>query len=166
MECLAVGKLPEGSNWLWELKLDGYRAIAVKSGQKTHLYSRNGKSLDQKYQHHCCTDVPHFRGFVDAKRFFGIEVSVRDEILKVLGRNALLDGLGYSVPANFLFRNGDSTNVFVGGQHGEHMFGTNEVSASIKSRCENSLPLESRSQHGTLPSLFLARLTKASCETK
>ena len=34
MECLAVSKLPEGSQWLWELKLDGYRAIAVKSAGK------------------------------------------------------------------------------------------------------------------------------------
>jgi ATP-dependent DNA ligase len=31
MECLAIGKLPEGSQWLWEIKLDGYRAVAVKS---------------------------------------------------------------------------------------------------------------------------------------
>ena len=27
MECLAVPKLPDGSNWLFEIKLDGYRAI-------------------------------------------------------------------------------------------------------------------------------------------
>jgi ATP-dependent DNA ligase len=32
MDCLPVRKLPEGSQWLWEMKLDGYRAIAVKSG--------------------------------------------------------------------------------------------------------------------------------------
>jgi ATP-dependent DNA ligase len=32
MECLAVAKLPDGPNWLWEIKLDGYRAVAVKSG--------------------------------------------------------------------------------------------------------------------------------------
>jgi ATP-dependent DNA ligase len=28
-------RLPEGPNWLYELKLDGYRAIAVKSGGKS-----------------------------------------------------------------------------------------------------------------------------------
>jgi ATP-dependent DNA ligase len=49
MECLSVSKLPEGSNWLWELKLDAFRAIAVKSDQKVHLYSRNGKSFDKKF---------------------------------------------------------------------------------------------------------------------
>jgi ATP-dependent DNA ligase len=32
MDCLPVPKLPDGSQWLWEIKLDGYRAVAVKSG--------------------------------------------------------------------------------------------------------------------------------------
>jgi len=31
MECLSVSKLPEGSQRLWEIKLDGYRDLAVKS---------------------------------------------------------------------------------------------------------------------------------------
>jgi ATP-dependent DNA ligase len=31
MDCLPVPKLPEGSQWAWEIKLDGYRAVAVKS---------------------------------------------------------------------------------------------------------------------------------------
>jgi DNA ligase D-like protein (predicted ligase) len=51
MECLPVSTLPEGSKWLWELKLDGYRAIAVKSGQKVRLYSRNLKPFDKKFPH-------------------------------------------------------------------------------------------------------------------
>jgi ATP-dependent DNA ligase len=25
MECLSVARLPEGSQWLWQIKLDGYR---------------------------------------------------------------------------------------------------------------------------------------------
>jgi ATP-dependent DNA ligase len=34
MECLAVSKLPEGPQWVYEMKLDGYRAVAVKTGGK------------------------------------------------------------------------------------------------------------------------------------
>ena len=49
MECIPVSKLPEGSKWLWELKLDGYRAIALKSAGKVRLYSRNSKSFDKKF---------------------------------------------------------------------------------------------------------------------
>jgi DNA ligase D-like protein (predicted ligase) len=49
MECLPVSDLPTGSLWLWELKLDGYRALAVQSAGKINLYSRNGKSFDKKF---------------------------------------------------------------------------------------------------------------------
>jgi ATP-dependent DNA ligase len=46
MECLSVSKLPEGLDWLYEIKLDGYRAVAVRSGPAVHLYSRRRKSFD------------------------------------------------------------------------------------------------------------------------
>jgi len=41
--------LPEGPNWAYELKLDGYRALAIKSYGVAHLRSRNNKSFDGKY---------------------------------------------------------------------------------------------------------------------
>ena len=31
MECLATAKLPDGPQWVWEIKLDGYRALTVKN---------------------------------------------------------------------------------------------------------------------------------------
>jgi ATP-dependent DNA ligase len=36
-------------NWAYELKLDGYRALAIKSYGVGHLRSRNNKSFDAKY---------------------------------------------------------------------------------------------------------------------
>lgn len=49
MECLAVPKLPEGPKWVYEIKLDGYRAEAVRNADGITLYSRNGKSLGKKF---------------------------------------------------------------------------------------------------------------------
>src|SRR6266481_3589293 len=49
MECLAVSKLPDAWNWIWEVKIDGYRAIAVKSDDGLNLFSRAKKSFDGQF---------------------------------------------------------------------------------------------------------------------
>lgn len=36
MQALAVEQLPAGALWLYELKLDGYRALVLKSGPRHH----------------------------------------------------------------------------------------------------------------------------------
>jgi ATP-dependent DNA ligase len=51
MECLPVEKIPEGDLWTYELKLDGYRIEAVKTGGKVTLYSRRGNDLSQRFRY-------------------------------------------------------------------------------------------------------------------
>ena len=49
MECLPVPRVPEGPQWSYEFKLDGYRLEAVKSAGKITLYSRRQNVLNTKF---------------------------------------------------------------------------------------------------------------------
>ena len=50
MECLPVETIPEGDAWTYELKLDGYRMLAVKSGGKLTLRSRRGTNMTKRFE--------------------------------------------------------------------------------------------------------------------
>jgi len=49
MLLLPTDKLPESSTWVYELKLDGYRAIGIRTNGKVQLRSRNDKEFARKY---------------------------------------------------------------------------------------------------------------------
>jgi bifunctional non-homologous end joining protein LigD len=49
MLCLSSEALPQGKEWQYELKLDGYRAIAFKHIGKVRVRSRNDKDFSARY---------------------------------------------------------------------------------------------------------------------
>jgi hypothetical protein len=49
MAAQSVAKLPEGDDWLYDLKLDGYRALVIKEGDRVQIRSRNDKDLTRMY---------------------------------------------------------------------------------------------------------------------
>ena len=49
MAAQVVKKLPEGDDWIYELKFDGYRALIIKDEQRVELRSRNNKDLAGMY---------------------------------------------------------------------------------------------------------------------
>ena len=49
MLCLATEALPEGPDWEYELKLDGYCALAIKTSGRVRVRSRNDKDFTTRY---------------------------------------------------------------------------------------------------------------------
>src|SRR5258708_36334840 len=49
MLCAPVKEIPEGPAWEYELKLDGYRALGLKSGGRARVLSRNGKDFSGRF---------------------------------------------------------------------------------------------------------------------
>jgi ATP-dependent DNA ligase len=46
---LKLDKLPSGSQWLHEIKHDGFRTITRKNGAQLRLYSRPGNELTHRF---------------------------------------------------------------------------------------------------------------------
>ena len=49
MTATVVTTLPEGERWLYELKLDGYRALIIKNDDRVKIISRNEKDHTAAY---------------------------------------------------------------------------------------------------------------------
>jgi len=49
MYALNARSLPEGPDWLYEIKLDGYRCLAGKDDSGMNLWSRRGNSLTSQF---------------------------------------------------------------------------------------------------------------------
>ena len=45
MAAQVVKRLPEGDDWIYELKFDGYPALVFKDGQRVEVRSRKNKDL-------------------------------------------------------------------------------------------------------------------------
>src|SRR5215831_12340358 len=49
MLCESIESPPEGRQWQYELKLDGFRAVGRKSGRSAQLWSRNHKDFSRRF---------------------------------------------------------------------------------------------------------------------
>lgn len=67
MLCKDVKKLPASGEWLYEVKRDGCRAIAIKDGTKVKLLSRTGKPLDYPEADQALKNLPARRVVIDCE---------------------------------------------------------------------------------------------------
>jgi bifunctional non-homologous end joining protein LigD len=49
MECLPVNVLPDSLDWMYELKLDGFRGQGIRDKRGVRLLSKNGKDFSKKF---------------------------------------------------------------------------------------------------------------------
>jgi bifunctional non-homologous end joining protein LigD len=61
MTAAIVQRLPEGAEWLYEVKLDGYRALIIKDGPRVQIRSRNEKNLTAAYPSVAAAALPQRR---------------------------------------------------------------------------------------------------------
>jgi DNA ligase D-like protein (predicted ligase) len=91
-----VTSLPEGDQWLYEVKLDGYRALIIKDGERIQLRSRNEKDLTSAYP-----------GVVEAARKLKAETAVVD------GETVAVDASGRPSFQALQHRSGHAAHVVV-----------------------------------------------------
>lgn len=75
MKAKLVDEAPSGDNWAYEVKFDGYRALALKSGNNVQLLSRNNKDFAKR-----------FPEIIEAIRALDVEVAVLDGEVNALDK--------------------------------------------------------------------------------
>src|SRR5438552_8069135 len=111
MECLSVSKLPSGLEWLWEIKLDGYRALAVKTGNGVTLFSRRRKSLNRQFPYivEALADLP--AGTVVDGEVVAIDESGRPDFNLLQNFRAEASRIRYYIFDLLCWENRDLTHV-------------------------------------------------------
>jgi len=109
MECEPVSTLLEGSQWVYEIKLDGYRAIAVKFDDKVRLLSRRQKSFNQQYPYivEALADLPD--GTVIDGEIVALDDSARPQFNLLQNYRSEARRIRYFVFDLLCFENRDTT---------------------------------------------------------
>jgi len=82
MECAPVPKLLDGPGWVYEIKLDGYRAVAVKSN-RVDLFSRRHRTCNSQYPY-LVIAVEKLKQWVKSHGRHPREQAKKEELTKLL----------------------------------------------------------------------------------
>jgi bifunctional non-homologous end joining protein LigD len=69
MKAITAPPPPYDDRWLYEVKFDGFRALAIKHGRKVELWSRNHKPLNERFPEvaRAVARLPMERGMIDGE---------------------------------------------------------------------------------------------------
>ena len=69
MKCRLVKNPPKGEEWIYEIKFDGFRALAIKRGEDVQLLSRSAKDLTARFPEisKAMHDLPFRDGILDGE---------------------------------------------------------------------------------------------------
>ena len=111
MECEPVSTLPDSSKWVYEIKLDGYRAIAVKADYRVRLFSRRQKSFNQQYSYlvEALADLPN--GTVIDGEIVALDDSARPQFNLLQNYRSEAHRIRYFVFDLLCYENRDTTSV-------------------------------------------------------
>jgi ATP-dependent DNA ligase len=106
MEALSVDTIPEGDNWQYEPKWDGFRCIAFRDGSKIQLQSKAGQPLERYFP-----DVVDQLSRLSAKKFvldgeivvpIHGDLSFDDLLMRIHPAASRITKLAAETPASFI----------------------------------------------------------------
>jgi ATP-dependent DNA ligase len=106
MEALSVAGIPEGDNWQYEPKWDGFRCLAFRDGAKVQLQSKAGQPLERYFP-----DLVEQVLALRAKRFVldgeivvpvGGDLSFDDLLMRIHPAASRIRKLAAETPASFI----------------------------------------------------------------
>jgi ATP-dependent DNA ligase len=105
MEAKSVAALPEGANWVYEPKWDGFRCLAIKDGKDIALQGKSGRPLDRYFPEvlQALSSIKQHRFTIDGEIIIRINGELSFEALQMRLHPAAsrIAKLSKEIPASF-----------------------------------------------------------------
>ena len=97
MQCRPVDRLADGARWLYEIKLDGYRCLAVKGDGEAKLFSRNRRPFNETFPEVARALAPLDRGTVLDGEIVALDDAGRPAFSALQSRKAQRTNIHYYI---------------------------------------------------------------------
>jgi ATP-dependent DNA ligase len=106
MEAKAVAEIPQGNEWLYEPKWDGFRCLAFRHGKQVILQSKAGQPLGRYFPEmvEALVNLPHNKFVLDGEIviFRGKHLSFDDLLMRIHPAESRIRTLSAETPATYL----------------------------------------------------------------